>query len=382
MRFLSFKIFLLCIIFPPVCYILTAYIAERYSHNFYTARIGDIYTGDLQPLLMGNVQLKNVIAQNIDNYLKSRSFIQLGLKIDVTIVTKKGNILYPDIIGDEDLSHLPPDPLQVAADNYALLNEGLVVKVETRFEHNRLISNSALAFYIFLSLLIFYLHYKKAVGKAALEERETRLEMDRLQNQDTDNVAKLDQLVSTRQGLIKELKRLKETIEDERVKAGRFESELFDEVETLEGKLEENILLQDTQHVEISELRDKIKKLEKGRQKIDKQKIKATDSTQKRLTTLYKNLSIHDRAISGFVELAEEMKIKAEEVIHQLNEDPSLVTIKRKVFGRKGRTTVFEVVYAYKGRLYFRNLKNNQIEVLAIGTKNTQAKELEFLAGL
>ena len=58
------------------------------------------------------------------------------------------------------------------------------------------------------------------------------------------------------------------------------------------------------------------------------------------------------------------------------------MTIKRKVFGRKGQKTVFEVVYAYKGRLYFRNLKDNQIEVLAIDTKNTQAKELEFLAGL
>jgi len=382
MRFLSFKIFVLCIIFPPVCYILTAYIAEHYSQNFFAAQIEDIYTGDLQPLLKGHVRLKNMIRQNIHSFLKSRKITRLGLKVDVTVVTKKGNVLYPDIIGEEDLSYLPPDPLQVAADNYALLNEGLVVKVETRFEHNRLISNSALALYIFLSVLIFYPHYKTAVRKAALEERETRMQMDRLQVQDTENVAKLDQLVAARQGLQKELARLQEKMEDERMKAGRFESELFDEVEALEGKLEENILLQDTQQVEISELRDKIKKLEKGRQKVDKQKLKATDSTKKRLTTLYKNLSIHDRAISGFVDLEDEMKIKAEEVIHQLNEDPSLVTIKRKVFGRKGHKTVFEVVYAYKGRLYFRNLKNNQIEVLAIGTKNTQAKELEFLAGL
>jgi hypothetical protein len=382
MRYLSFKIFLLCIIFPPVCYILTAYIAERTSQNYYTAQIEDIYTGDLQPLLMGNVRLKTVITQNIDNYLQTRSLIHLGLKVDVTIVTQKGNILYPDIIGNENLSSLPPDPMQVAADNYALLNEGLVVRVETKFEHNRLLSNSILGFYIFLSTLIFYLHYKAAVRKAALEERETRLEMDRLQAQDSENVAKLDQLVGARQDLQKELARLKKSMEDERIKAGRFESELFEEVETLEGKLQENISLQDTQQAEISELRDKIKKLEKGRQKIDKQKVKTMDATQKRLTTLYKNLSIHDRAISGFVDLEDEMKIKAEEVIHQLNEDPSLVTIKRKVFGRKGHKTVFEVVYAYKGRLYFRNLKNNQIEVLAIGTKNTQAKELEFLAGL
>ena len=74
--------------------------------------------------------------------------------------------------------------------------------------------------------------------------------------------------------------------------------------------------------------------------------------------------------------------MKAEEVIHQLNQDSSMVTIKRKVFGGKGQKTVFEVVFGYRGRLYFRKLPTNQIEVLAIGTKNTQAKELEFLAGL
>ena len=109
--------------------------------------------------------------------------------------------------------------MQVAADNYALLNEGLVVKVETGFEHNRLISNSVLAFSISLSVLIFYLHYKAAVRKVALEERETRLEMDRLQAQDSENVAKLDQLVGARQGLQKELVRLKEKMEDERRKS-------------------------------------------------------------------------------------------------------------------------------------------------------------------
>jgi hypothetical protein len=76
------------------------------------------------------------------------------------------------------------------------------------------------------------------------------------------------------------------------------------------------------------------------------------------------------------------MRIKGEEVIHQLNEDPSLVTIKRKVFGKKGRQTVLEVVYGYKGRLYFRKTGEGRIEVLAVGTKNSQQKDLEFLNNL
>jgi hypothetical protein len=76
------------------------------------------------------------------------------------------------------------------------------------------------------------------------------------------------------------------------------------------------------------------------------------------------------------------MRLKAEEVIHQINAAPDLVTIKRKVFGKKNRDTVLEVVFAYKGRLYFRKGPGRRVEIVAIGTKNTQERELEYLAGL
>ena len=55
------------------------------------------------------------------------------------------------------------------------------------------------------------------------------------------------------------------------------------------------------------------------------------------------------------------------------------VQIKRKVFGKKNRETVFEVIFAYKGRLYFWKISGNRVEVLAIGTKLTQNKSLVFL---
>jgi hypothetical protein len=86
--------------------------------------------------------------------------------------------------------------------------------------------------------------------------------------------------------------------------------------------------------------------------------------------------------VEGFVDLNDEMRLKAEEIIHQLDSAPDLVTIKRKVFGKKNRETVLEVVFAYKGRLYFRKGTDRRLEVLAVGTKNTQDRELEFLANL
>ena len=54
----------------------------------------------------------------------------------------------------------------------------------------------------------------------------------------------------------------------------------------------------------------------------------------------------------------------------------------RNVFGGKGQKTVLEVIFGYKGRLYFRHTDDRRVEVLAVGTKNTQAKELDFLAKL
>ena len=73
------------------------------------------------------------------------------------------------------------------------------------------------------------------------------------------------------------------------------------------------------------------------------------------------------------------MKIRGEEIIHRLNEAPDQVPIKRKVFSPKGREAVWEVLFSYNGRLYFRKSRDKRIEVLAVGNKNTQTRDLEFI---
>jgi hypothetical protein len=79
------------------------------------------------------------------------------------------------------------------------------------------------------------------------------------------------------------------------------------------------------------------------------------------------------------LDLEEGLRLKCEEAIHQLNADPDRVTVKRKVFGGKGMDTFFEMEFAYKGRLYFMRHPGGMVEVVAIGTKNSQATELGFL---
>ena len=172
---------------------------------------------------------------------------------------------------------------------------------------------------------------------------------------------------------------MKAELDRERQKASATEDEMMDELVALEEKIGETLSQQDQHVLEINQLREKIKQFEKENETKTRQRLKGIDAAKKRFGALYKRIAVHDRAIEGFVDLTEEMKIKAEEVVHQLNDDPKLVQIKRKVFGKKSRETVFEVIFAYKGRLYFRNNAGNRVEVLVIGTKLSQNKDLAFL---
>jgi vacuolar-type H+-ATPase subunit I/STV1 len=382
MRFFSFKILVFCILLPPVLYTSTAYFLEGHLRDLYKGEIEELYIGDPQPLLDGSVHLRDAVNQNIDQYLQARSLISRGIEASVTVMTKLGKLLYPMISEPEDASPLTSNPAQVAAENYALMSEGLVIKVETKFKHFQMVSNLILACYLLLSLLILYFHYRSAMRKILDADRERMSEIDRLREIERINTERLEASTEERERLKSEFERLKGTLEDEKKKAGRDEDELFEEIESLEAELNQNLELQNIQEEEILELKEQINKYQQGQLKTDKQKVKTSDAARKRFNTLYKNLGFHNRAISGYVELNEELKMKAEEVIHQLNEDPGLVRIKRKVFGGKGQQTVLEVLFGYKGRLYFRNTKDKRIEVLTIGTKNTQARELEFLAKL
>jgi hypothetical protein len=382
MRFLSFKILALCILLPPVLYIGSVLFIERYVHNRLATEIEENYIGDSRPLLDGTMTLEEAINKNISGYLADKSIIDLGLDVKVTVASRDGKILYPAEFERENNAPLIRDPARIAAENFQLMNAGLVVNVDTRFEHNRLLSNGILTVCIFTSILIFYLHYRRALGKAKTEDRERNIELDRLRELEKGNMQQLHALRQERQTLAAEFEVLKEILDDEKKKAERNEDDLIDEIEALEGRLEENFARQNDQQQEIAVLEEKIRQLGQGQQKAEKLKTRSSDSLKKRFKTLYKKLSFNERAIGGFLNLNEDLRIKAEEVIHQLNEAPGQVTVKRKVFGGKGQKTVLEVVFGYKGRLYFRNTDDRQIEVLAIGTKNTQARELDFLSRL
>jgi len=383
MRFVSIKILVACILIPPVLYLLTAAILEHELDARFTREIEEISVGDPQPLLDGGLRLRDALSVNINDYLSSSFLVRNGFAVHVTVATRSGRVLYPAPYETPEAgSGEHSDSMRVAMENFALLNDGLKFRVEVRLEHNRLFSNLILGVYILAALAVLFLHYRNAGIRMRREEQEQQGELDRLVQLERLNTDRLSELHHEREKLQSALQGLKVALTGERERAERNEDELIGEIESLEKKLAENLELQQSQQQEIRDLKGKIAVFEEEQQREDKGRLKMSAAVQKRFATLYKSLLIHERAVKGFLELNEELRLKAEEVIHLLNSDPDLVAIKRKVFGKKNRETVFEVVFAYKGRLYFRKRDDRRTEILAIGTKNSQSRELEFLANL
>ncbi|MCP3876174.1 MAG: hypothetical protein GY699_23900 [Desulfobacteraceae bacterium] len=345
----------------------------------YTQEVRSIVAGDTQLLFNGTLRLKDSINNNIEKYVSKKKLISLGLKANISVSTSEGVPLYPQLYENEKKDYLNTDNITIARENYRMLTDGLIVKVQIKVNHNTIVANAILLFFISLSVTILGVFYKTGVNKSKKDEIKRKSEIEKLKTIKEKSLSNLSDLEKTHDALSNQMVQIKETLYLERKKAIDTEDEMVEEMVALEEKISANINLYEEKEDEILKLKTTIEQLEK---KKAKKNIKVIDAAKRRFATLYKNVVVNDRAVSGYNDLTEDMKIKAEEVIHQLNDDPREVTIKRKVFGKKNRETVFEIIFAYKGRLYFRNTRKTGVEVLVIGTKHTQGSDLAFLDNL
>jgi len=297
----------------------------------------------------------------------------------VSVETKSGNLIYPGFNEIEDFPLSLQASENTAQHNYRLLNEGLVVKAEADLQPVSPASLSLIGLFSLFSIGLLYLSYSRNLKRAMADEQTTQWELDRLKGIENEAAKSLQQLESERARLVEQLKNAQKTIDNQKRRAADTEDEMITEMVALEQKLHANLALQEKQKSEIESLRTEIDKKGQAEEQERKRKTKKTAIVGKRFNTLYKSITFNERAIEGYLELTEDFRIKAEEVIHLLDRDPDKVTVKRKVFGKKNRETVFEVIFAYRGRLYFRRNASQAIEILAIGNKQTQNKDLEFL---
>jgi hypothetical protein len=379
MRSFPFKILILSLLFPPVLYFFSVHYLEQRLRVIYLEEVKDVYIGDTPLLFDGTVSIKDAVDINITRYLQSKWLLKWGLKLNVAVTTKQGKILFPAIFGTPKESLSPRDPMRVASENYRLLNEGLIVHLGIELEHGKPISILILFTYIGLALLLLYVFTRRAIKNTKKAEIEKAMMIDRLLEREKRSTSILKTLGMKRIELKNRYSEIKKELEDEKIKASKNEDGMIEEIVALEEEINRNIDLQQEQQKEIQELKEKIQESEGEEEKGQEKSLKGTASVKRRFNALYKNILINKKAISGFINLPEDMKIKCEEVIHQLNENPDYVTIKRKVFSKKSRETVLEVLFAYRGRLYFRTSRDQHVEILTIGTKNTQLKDLEFI---
>lgn len=160
-------------------------------------------------------------------------------------------------------------------------------------------------------------------------------------------------------------------------------TELEQERQALEELLEEAMEDVSQKESEISSLQDRLERADKKQQAEASGRAREAEKLTRRLRTLYKNLEIDDRAISDLVALRDEtMKLRAEEGLKRLADDPESAGTRRKVGGLPPQLSIFELGFAGKGRIYYARSERGGFRVLAIGAKNTQKTDLEYLGRL
>ncbi len=160
--------------------------------------------------------------------------------------------------------------------------------------------------------------------------------------------------------------------------------ELEEERHALEELLDEAVEDLGQKESVIQGLQDRLKREAKNSpQPTSSGKERGWDHLERRLRTLYKPLEIDDRAISDLLALRDEsMKLKAEEALKRLADGSDAAAVRRKVGGLPPHLSIFELGFAGKGRIYYTRGRQRTFRVLAVGAKNTQNNDLEYLSRL
>lgn len=375
-----FSIVVICVLLPPLFYMFSVQLLERFCAARVQSGLEEVYLGNVESLLNGTQAIRSVINRNVDAFLKQSGWIAWGARAVVTVRTADNTLLYPlNELQDFENAGIGPPPMETAAENYRLLNEKPAVILELRLPNNSPITNAVLGFYTFAGIGLLFLYYRHWKGQFQKEIASQELARQELAQKSVQYEQQLHRMEDDRLRLDHEVRRLQGKLANTLRQTESSEEEMMEEIIALEEEIAAKLDLQKHQQDGLAELQEKIDRLEAQLQKEQARKTKSSDAVQKRLSTLYKNIEVTQRAVRGYLDLTEDMKIKCEEVIHQLDADPTKVLIKRKVFGKKNRETVFEVVFGYKGRLYFLPKETNKNALLAIGTKNSQPQDLAFL---
>ena len=404
MNYISFRVLFICIFFPPIMYIFSIQTLEEYLQNRRTKHLENVIIQDYEALYDGRYSIKEEISINIERYLGKDTLRSLGVITKILVSTKKGEILYPYYHEDGDIDFDKQfdsdigesfNYIKIAEKNYQVLNGGLTLSVDVKLKHNTWLTNTILILYLFSSILVLYWYYKKRVKDWVVtrENEQKRLDslsrelaenersLEELSKKEKDHISKIQKLDSDKEELKSDIMQLEGEIEIQKKKSLEID-EILEEMERLEEQASKGMTLKEEKEREITQLREEINRWKTIEKQSAKKRKKDVQSVEKRFNVIYKNLVFHKKAIEGYLLLTQDLQLKAEEIIHRLNEDDSSVSIKRKLFTKKGKLNIFEVIFSYSGRLYFKKRDSKKMEIVAIGTKNTQEQDITFIENM
>ena len=387
MKGFPFGVLFFCLLIPPLGYLFTLNLMESAFRQTEARKIQGMLIQDQAALLEGRYAVEEEIQRNLTRYFSRDVKRELGVRTRVLVTAhEQQRILYPLPVEQEMAPAGMFDTnreqdreaglryVELAAENYRLLNQGFDVRVGVEIRHNGWLSNGVLAAWVLLSAGILYAFIRRRdrAAEQVRQEREQRIET-------------LSGQLDRAHGVLSEVEE-KESEYEQRIEALRKERDnlsrdaesLFEEMEQLEqGAARQKDLREETE-LELLELREEIERLEHKLQKPKKKESEAR-RLRKRMGALYKNVDFTDRAIEGMVSLSADAQLRAEELIQSLNLDASRVEVRRKVFGKGGKSHILEVAFAYSGRLYFHKTDDHSVRVVAVGTKNSQTRDLAYL---
>jgi len=156
---------------------------------------------------------------------------------------------------------------------------------------------------------------------------------------------------------------------------------LQQERRALEDLLDEAVQDLEEKDNEIQTLQERLKRAAK--ESAARGRARASEQLGRRMRTLYRNLEIDERAIQDIVALGDEaLRLRAEEALKRLDENPESAGVRRKVGGLPSHLSIFELGFAGKGRIYYTRGKQRAFRVLSAGGKASQKADLEYLSRL
>jgi hypothetical protein len=334
------------------------------------------------------------IHQRVDAIVTWSRWIRIGgVRVTAIVLGADGTPIYAG--GRRIPTPMPGDPL-LEAQRLLPASADVVVSVP----HNSLVANAVLVFYAALLIQTLYLYDRRrqrrederlAAALAAREESAARAarieaELESLSRQVDERIeaeveGEMSSLRAERVSLQEKLDALARRETELRAQAGRLQDALVSERAGLEEMLDEALSDLARKDDELRSVQEKLKGAEKAAPAPPR--ARDVDLLAQRLRTLYKNLEFDDHAIQNLIALRDaSMTLRAEEEIKRLSDDVETAAVRRKVGGLPAHLTIFELGFAGKGRIYYTLGRQRRFRVLAVGAKNSQKTDLEYLSRL